>query len=330
MADQRSGGISWTEETWNPIVGCRRVSPGCQHCYAEVLAARVANAAQAGLRAGKRLTSVQSAYRQVVMWERGKMDAADSHDVALPKWNGRLVLIRDRVNEPLTWTRPRLVFVNSMSDLFYPSLLDEQIDRIVSVMSRARHHTFQVLTKRPERMASYLNDPDTQRRIAERNGGQGLEWPLPNVWWGTSAENQEAFDQRIDHLVACRKNAAVLWLSLEPLIGPVTLTAVPDAIRAFIDWVVVGGESGAGARVMGLAWVRQLRDECAAAGIPFHFKQWGAWYPYGDKEGQETITGASRIDLASLPVVHYHLVGKKAAGRLLDGVLHDAMPRTSR
>lgn len=365
MPDQKEGGISWTNTTWNPIVGCSRVSQGCVRCYAETMAARVANAAQWALQTRQKLTDVQAAYRQVVRWERGGMDPADEMDKALPKWNGRVAVIESRLNEPLQWKRPRLVFTNSMSDLFHESLTFEQIDQIVAVMALARQHTFQVLTKRPERMAAYLNDPDTSCRILEAarviKGTSPLgrlnppiKWPLPNVHWGVSAEDQPSLDKRLPHLLACRPHAAVLWLSLEPLLGPVTLTArtrdvVPGAevaIRAFIDWVVVGGESGHGARPMLPTWARQLRDECRAAGVSFHFKQWGEWTPgenVEQHEGKVPVVWYRPNSLLKDPWIlgqedlakneghvddepDLYRVGKKAAGRLLDGVLHDAMP----
>ncbi len=251
-----NSGIEWTEATWNCLIGCTKVSPGCLLCYAMTMAARIANAAQARLRAGQAITDVQAAYRRVVMWERGGKDAADNNDKALPKWNNRVELLDSVLHEPLTWKRPKVVFVNSMSDLFHESVPFEFIDKVFAVMALTPHHTYQVLTKRPERMAEYLRwdghekASEEQRRncncrqckivrcIADVLKSKGVgewdatvgpatyiwqNWPLPNVWLGTSCENQQTADERIPHLL--RVPAAVRFLSLEPLLGPIDLTA---------------------------------------------------------------------------------------------------------
>jgi len=353
MADQRGGGISWTNETWNPIRGCSKVSEGCRNCYAMNVAARFSGPGQP--------------YEGLALQ-------------APARWTGQVKLVEDKLKDPLRWKRPRLIFVNSMSDLFHESLTFEQIDQIVAVMALARQHTFQVLTKRPERMAAYLASraksimpleaaaralgytfsiyPDQNPKT-----GSTLPWPLRNVWWGTSVEDQAAADERLPHLLACRGHAAVLWLSMEPLLGPVTLVGqgLPgeQELRAgampgrgflggpFLDWVVVGGESGTNARPMFPAWVRSLLDECLAAWVPFHFKQWGEWTP-GENvtRNQGKVLGATfkGVGMKTGPLWTFsdeyleneeghiedepdlYRVGKKAAGRLLDGVQHDAMP----
>jgi protein gp37 len=230
--------IEWTESTWNPVTGCTKISPGCKHCYAERMAIRLRAMGQPN-------------------YERGFKVTLQEHMLELP----------------LTWKRPQTVFVNSMSDLFHEEVPDAFIRRVFDVMSRASWHTFQVLTKRAERMKTL---------------GRNLEWP-DNVWAGVSVESQD-YLQRIDHLRCVP--ARVRFISFEPLLkslGGIDLTA--------IDWVIVGGESGPGARSMEESWVVEIREQCLAAGVPFFFKQWG---------------GAN----------------KKKAGRLLDGRKWEDLPAT--
>ncbi len=234
--------IEWTDATWNPVTGCTKVSPGCAHCYAETFAERF----------------------------RGVPGHPYEQGFDLKLWPARLEL-------PLQWKRPRMIFVNSMSDLFHADVPDEYVREVFDVMRRADWHTFQVLTKRPERTVELSST---------------LPWP-DNVWMGTSVENQR-FTTRITEL---RKTAArVKFLSCEPLLGPLRLDL------ADIDWVIVGGESGHRARPMRLAWATSVRDQCADAGVPFFFKQWGAH----DEQGVR--------------------VGKTRAGRVLDGRTWDDMP----
>lgn len=235
--------IEWTEATWNPVTGCTKVSPGCAHCYAETFAERF----------------------------RGVPGHPYEQGFDLKLWPERLQL-------PLTWKRPRSIFVNSMSDLFHLDVPDGFIVQVFDVMNRANWHTFQVLTKRPERAAAMSPD---------------LSW-TPNIWMGTSVENQR-WTTRIDQL---RRTAArVKFLSCEPLLGPLSLD-LDD-----INWVIVGGESGHRARPMRADWARAIREQCAAAGVAFFFKQWGAH----DEQGVR--------------------VGKGRAGRLLDGRTWDDAPQ---
>ena len=209
-------GIEWTETTWNPVTGCSKVSPGCAHCYAERMAKRLQ-----AMGTGK--------------YRRG-LDVA-VHTSAL--------------DEPLRWRRPRLVFVNSMSDLFHPSVPAAFIEAVFATMNQASQHTFQVLTKRPERV----------RSLEGRLG-----W-APNIWLGVSIESERWLD-RLGPLAAT--GARTKFLSLEPLLGP-----LPGLDLTGIDWVIAGGESGPGARPMRAAWVREIRDACLRNGVPFFFKQWG-------------------------------------------------------
>ena len=283
--------IEWTDATWNPVTGCSKVSPGCAHCYAATLAPRLARMGQRG-------------YTELP-WVPENAAA-------------NVFLHEDRLQLPLRWTRPRRVFVNSMSDLFHELVPDEFIDRVFAVMAQASHHTFQVLTKRPERMRAWAAEWSAtgDAEVGIHDGVFGMHtgarfangiyrpWPLPNVWLGTSVENQTWADRRIPLLLDTP--AAVRFLSCEPLLGPVDLRlrhpvmtdladldpgrderyrgtypfrgVTADAVTRrhhWIDWVIVGGESGPDHRPVDPAWVRSMRDQCVATGVPFLFKQWG-------------------------------------------------------
>jgi protein gp37 len=218
-------GIEWTDATWNPITGCDRVSPGCDHCYALTWAKRL-----------KAMGNVRYQH--------------DGHAKTSGPGFG-LTLHEDLVDLPLKWLQPRFVFVNSMSDLFHPRVPSWFITRVFETMEKAHQHQFQVLTKRPQRMASILGTIQPN--------------PLPNVWLGTSIEH-ERYSFRADWL---RKTPARLrFLSLEPLLGPLADLDLQD-----IDWIIAGGESGGGFRPIDLDWVRMLRDKCVAQDIPFFYKQ---------------------------------------------------------
>jgi protein gp37 len=267
--------IEWTDATWNPVRGCTRISPGCAHCYAETFAER---------------------FRGVPghPYEQG-FD---------------LRLVPEKLAEPLRWKTPRMIFVNSMSDLFHEDVPDDYVRNVVRVMQTANWHTYQVLTKRSERLRDMLQ---TTLRVCPERGqtprcsnnwgeiyraGQGVR-PLsgqtlaaaasePHIWWGVSVENKKHGLPRIDHLRAAP--ARVRFLSIEPLLedlGQINLDG--------IHWVIVGGESGAGARPMQKEWVLSIRDQCARAQVPFFFKQWGG-------------------------------VRKSKAGRELDGNQYDGQP----
>jgi protein gp37 len=265
-------GIEWTDATWNPVTGCTKVSPGCDHCYAESMHERF----------------------------HGKGSFA--------------VVTRseEKLYRPLKWREPRRVFVNSMSDLFHDDVPDSFIGRVWEVMAKTPQHTYQILTKRPGRMRSLLNRQSLRDYLF--NYGP---WPLPNVWLGVSAEDQKWADIRIPALLDTP--AAVRWISAEPLLGPIELgewlqvqcwccdrasgrPCVEEPTPLSLDWVVVGGESGPGARPMDPGWARSLRDECASTDVPFLFKQWGAH----DVDGKR--------------------VGKGRAGRELDGRTWDQYP----
>lgn len=243
-----STGISWTDEVWNPVTGCSKVSEGCRNCYAAALAPRLAAMGKKGY------TSLPWTAKNAV------------HNVFLHI---------DRLDRPLRWRKPRRVFVNSMSDLFHEQAPDEFIAQVFDIMARCPEHTFQVLTKRPARMAEFVAAYDPEALAP---------FPLPNVWLGTSVENQKAADERIPYLI--RTPAAVRFLSCEPLLGWINLESwIPYAAvgwnadayenneERMLHWVIAGGESGPNHRSMDPAWPRSLRDQCVAASVPFFYKQ---------------------------------------------------------
>lgn len=305
--------IEWTDETWNPIVGCSVVSPGCTNCYAMRMAARLEKIG--------------------VPHYAGTTKPSKAGAV----WTGKLALAPNSILlKPLKWKNPRRIFVNSMGDLFHESIPDEWIDKVFAVMALCPQHQFQVLTKRAERMLKYVIDcgrqlgrqgeirhwiktftpwaadqfgdhRETNATVIRVSGSReaGTWNPLPSVWLGISAERQEEADERIPLLL--QTPAAVRFVSLEPLLGPIDLAringdprwqpslynsltgerrvverggSVPVASKmdfSHLDWVICGGESGPGARPMHPDWARSLRDQCKAADVPFFFKQWGSW-----------------------------------------------------
>lgn len=264
-----STGIEWTEETWNPVTGCDRVSPGCDNCYALTMAGRLKAMGQPKYqRDGDPRTS-------------GPGFGVTVHP--------------DVLDQPLRWRRPRRVFVNSMSDLFHDAVSDEFIARVFAVMASCPQHTFQILTKRHGRMRSLLsrNDfgPDVALLAETEFCGSDRAWPLPNVWLGASAEDQKRADLRIPALL--ETPAAVRFISAEPLLGPVDLSRwlrpvgwpkcwddhepTAECSRCIQpDWVIVGGESGHGARPMHPDWVRALVNQCRSTGVPVFVKQMGS------------------------------------------------------
>lgn len=318
--------IEWTDKTWNPIVGCSMVSPGCANCYAETMSKRLAAMARSDIALAKD-PGRKEAYLHVLN-EKGR-------------WNGHVELVPAALADPLGWRKPARVFVNSMSDLFHRDVPFEYIDRVFAVMALCEQHTFQVLTKRPERMVEYVlarSDSMEIYRAAmslliqnrlDRTVGEETRFPLSNVWLGTSVEDQQRADERIPHLLKCP--AAVRFLSCEPLLGPLEFsdaTRRADAISQLgkkaltgIGWVIVGGESGPSARPMHPDWARSIRDQCVAAGAAFHFKQWGNWYP--DDRPYGGYANQRRLDDATL-MTNYG--GKHVAGRTLDGREWDQFP----
>lgn len=307
--------IEWATRVWNPTTGCDRVSSGCDHCYALTMAKRLKAMEQQRVSAGK-LNPADAKYQtDGDPRTSGPGFGLAMHDRVLPL--------------PLTWKTPQRVFVNSMSDLFHPKVSDAFIAEVFAVMARSPRHTYQVLTKRPARMRAVLNRPSFRDNLAHL----GL-WPLPHLWLGVSVENQDEAARRLGLLFDTP--AAVRWVSAEPLLGPVDL-AVPvrcaDGVYRwpidYLNWVVVGGESGPGARPMDPTWARSLRDQCVAAGVPFLFKQWGEFEP----RCTLALTGVpcscggmQRSHPIKMHRTEMARVGKKAAGRELDGRTWDEYP----
>lgn len=331
--------IEWTDATWNPIVGCSIVSPGCTNCYAMKLA-------------GTRLKHIES------------RKGLTRDTKAGPVWTGEVRLNEQWLDQPLKWKQPRRIFVCAHGDLFAENVPDEWIDRVFAVMALAPQHTFQVLTKRASRMREYFEKIDSELRAAGEQGYaprrldqiacditrspctagwmEERDWPLPNVWLGVSAERRAEWLERTAELR--ETPAAVRFVSAEPLLGD-----LGEIDLAGIHWIIVGGESGPGARPMHPAWARSIRDQCEASGVAFFFKQWGAWgleepvfgghemhavaddgtlyrstdlaYPDGKRRGEAIRANHDQARLHSV-----YRVGKKAAGRLLDGIEHNAMP----
>jgi protein gp37 len=322
--------IEWTDATWNPVVGCGHVSEGCRNCYAEKMSKRLQGMVHA------------DQYDDVVD-DEGRFAG------------GEINTAPSQLEKPLRWDKPRRIFTCSMSDLFHPDVPFEYIDRVFAVMALAETHTFQVLTKRPERMKEYLQrngkaryhyanfstikfhdsvetmedvyefeseHPDIHRNYFEK----APDWPLPNVWLGTSVENQNTADERIPQLIQCA--AEVRFLSCEPLLGPVNI-GIGDTDSPCIpelDWVIAGGESGPNARPMHPEWVRSLLDQCAAANVPFFFKQWGMWLP--DSQGaREKASKSNKIHATKTGKnERWRHLGKDKSGRKLDGRTWDQFP----
>lgn len=306
--------IEWTDEVWNPVTGCTKVSQGCKNCYAERFAER--------------------------FWRvRERKDGTIDYDNFRKFTEVRCH--EDRLDIPSHWRKPRRIFVNSMSDLFHEDVPDEFIWRVFKQMTFGnRRHTYQILTKRPKRMYDWF-EANKERFWHYPKPGKDMQyisapWPDPCIWLGVSCEDQETADERIPVLL--HTPAAVRFVSCEPLLGGINLESLilgddkvfyevhplrgeyrnsvevrygmsANHIGA-LDWVIVGGESGPHARPMHPDWVRSIRDQCQAAEVPFFFKQWGEYAPVGKSvEAKEYLTVSTVMQR----------VGKKAAGRLLDG-----------
>lgn len=338
MSDGTS--IEWSQASWNPVLGCDRVSDGCTGCYA---------IPQARMRAANPNPKVAAAFAGLTERTPERLD-----------WTGQVNQLPARLNQPLSWRKPRRIFVNSLSDMFHAKIEADFIAQVFAVMSLADQHVFQMLTKRHGRMRSLLNEPDfvavvDDHRERIRPGCGDFVWPLPNLHLGVSVEDQHWADVRIPALL--RTPAAVRWISAEPLLGPIILADEwigADPYRRdepALSWMVVGGESGPGARPMHPAWARDIRDQCVAAGVPYFFKQQGAWAPRGRlRDGLPlpvdnartlilNVDGATRgraagsisnsvcefSDGSHCEVMEH--VGKKAAGRELDGRLWSEYPQ---
>ncbi|MGW6016144.1 DUF5131 family protein [Streptomyces sp. NPDC055210] len=338
MADRTK--IEWTDRTWNPTTGCTKISDGCTNRYAATFAERWRGIPGHHFETGFDIT-----------------------------------LRPERLRLPMTWTKPRRIFLDSMSDLFHADIPDTYIAQVFAVMALTPRHTYQVLTKRHARMRALLSRPTFWHQVAEQGrahfAGCQEDWlaagamlggrPLPNVWLGVSVEDQRWADIRIPALIGTP--AHTRFLSCEPLLGPVWIAdhiwqaclccegeshdeaCAPCAdqycesghIRE-LDWVIAGGESGPGARPLHPDWIRSLRDQTRGRHVPFFFKQWGDHAPedHGHDRGRLTVVdprghGQEHDDACALQApVRMRRVGKKQAGRLLDGRHHDALPAPAR
>ncbi|MFA5420291.1 MAG: phage Gp37/Gp68 family protein [Bacteroidales bacterium] len=307
--------ISWLNipgyipETWNPIIGCNHVSPGCDRCYAERMANRLAS--------------------------NPKTKGNYSHVIANGKWNGLTTVCYDQVDKPLVWKKPRAIFVCSMGDLFHESVSFFDINCVFGAMSDCDQHIYIIITKRPDRMAEFFEWKKKQC--------MGVTWcPKPNVWLGVTAENQEMANHRIPILLKIPTTNR--FVSIEPMLGAIDLTKIPAkfwgdqyddlyngiSLSALIggsetnspwhlNWVIVGGETGPGARPMHPDWVRSIRDQCAAAKVPFFFKQAGT-----SKENAKYDWGNGEVNI-SLEQAYDMLV--HGGGCYIDSKIHHEFPK---
>jgi protein gp37 len=292
--------IEWTDKVWNPVTGCSKISPGCDNCYAYSMSKRFCK-------------------------EWG-LSADDPFKVTIHP---------DRLNQPINWKKPSKIFVCSMADLFHDDVPTEFISDVFRVMEQAKQHTFLILTKRPERMRQLINGVVTGWETEHRK----------HIWLGVTAENQEQANKRIPVLLQIP--AAVRFVSVEPMLGTVDINqylphnprlfSERNGHKGFLDWVICGGESGPGARPMHPDWVRNLRDQCQTAGVPYFFKQWGEWLPAECRGNGETFyrnvsDGKMSITYSDWGKSRYHWwggnfgdgkpvsfrIGKKSTGSLLD------------
>ena len=286
MADTK---IEWTDKTWNPVTGCTKISEGCQYCYAERMSKRLAG--------------------------RCGYDKDEPFKVTFHP---------DKLDEPLRWKKPSMVFVCSMGDLFHEDVDDGFLCRVFDVMAVAEHHTFLILTKRPKRMMNFFDITVYGKR--------------DNLWLGVTAENQQRADERIPILLEIP--AAKRFVSVEPMLGPGDITKYISRDYAkcrcmicddnpTLDWVICGGETGPKARPMHPNWVRSLSDQCQEAGTPFFFKSWGEWVrpsQMPDSTYREIEDYGNGIGIADVPLG----VGKKRSGRLLGGQVRVQCPEEAK
>lgn len=353
MADKT--GIEWADATWNPIVGCSLASPGCTNCYAMSMAARIEN-----IDAGQRLRAFNDHQHLDEMHPEGRdpartamLDARTHYagttmqSKAGAVWTGKLAPAPANIlTQPLRWRRPREVFVNSMGDLFHKGAPRVLVDRAFAVMATANHHTYLVLTKRPDYMREYATAADFTERVADAQVDLGQDsyanQPEHHIFLGASVEDQYRADDRRPHMAALAAAGWHTFVSYEPALGPVDWTG-----WEFLTGIISGGESGARARPTHPDWHRATRDFCAAHGIPFFFKQWGQWGSAQPKPSgtagkyaiahagphsafwpqivTEVQTYPRQIELFGGARV-LEKIGKARAGRLLDGREHNALP----
>lgn len=296
----KNTGIEWTDSTWNPIRGCSRVSEGCRNCYAEKIAARFSGPGMP--------------YRGLATFKGGEA-----------RWTGEVRLIEGALEEPLRWKEPRKIFVNSMSDLFHPGVRDEWLASIFDVMARAPQHTYQILTKRPDRMLDAFRAAENTEVRREFERAYSQVWPPVNWWFGVSVEDQTTAGYRLPILLQCP--AAIRFISYEPALGPIDFAEAVGGAEMFtaFDWLICGGESGPHARPMRQDWVRAARDLCQQTGVAFFFKQWGEWLPYDNLTdcARACMSEGVKNDTES----RAYRVGKLLAGASLDGTEWKQFPR---
>jgi protein gp37 len=275
--------IAWADAIWDPVRGCSRKSAACVNCYAETETAQ--NSQGGG-------------------WGEGFASVTPDG----LKWTGKVAIHEDRLAMPFSVDKPSRIFVNAFADVFHEEMTDAMVDRVFAVMAAAPQHTYVILTKRQKKMQAYMADPATPGRIAAAIAALGREgkvesWPPANLWLGVTIENQKEAERRVPTLL--ETPAAVRFVAAEPLLSAVALKPEwlprPGAAGPAIDWVMGGGESGPNARPIQLDWVRALRDQCAGAGTPFYWNDWGAATPDGQAAGTD-------------------------AHRAIDGALHEAFP----
>ena len=320
-------GIEWCQATWNLVTGCTKVSEGCRNCWACRLAT----------------TRLRDHPRY---WGLAEMRDGT------PEWTGEVRLHPELLDQPLRWRKPRRIFVCSQADLLHKAVPGKFIDEVLVMMASAGWHSFLVLTKRPKRMLECLHNPAMGTYIwdrANRTHGPfvGEPWPLANVWLGVSIEDQKTADGLIPLLLQIP--AAVRFVSYEPALGAISFRKWFDVVpvgflRVFplahtagiahpqLDWIICGGESGPNARPSHPDWFRTVRDQCQVAGVPFFFKQWGEWL-HSSQMDAEQVDRALEIHGRNPERVHLWSdgscsvrVGKKCAGRLLDGCTWDEFP----
>lgn len=291
--------IEWTDATWSPVTGCTPVSDGCHNCYARRMAYRL----------------------------RGRFGYPEDDPF-------RVTLHEGRIKEPLGWRKPRRVFVCSMGDLFHPDVPFEFIAAVFRVMTKCTQHTFMILTKRPNQVKAFY--------LLSSGSAPWAQKVCENIWVGVTAENQQAADERIPILLQIP--AAVRFVSVEPMLGPVNLEqptpnaksvngVYPPWMIQQLDWIIVGGESGPNARPMHPDWVRSLRDQCQAAGVPFFFKSWGEWKPVYTTGPEFELSRLKNDEIVMSGTGHgvvMKKVGKKKSGHLLDGREWNEVPEVAK
>lgn len=337
--------IGWCTRTLNPVVGCAKCSPGCEHCYAETMAVRLA--------------AMEIEKYQIVTGP--KLGGGNG-------WNGNCYFDESTLEKPFHWKSPETIFVCSMGDLFHENVPFEWVDRVMAVIALNSHHKFIILTKRPERMREYFYTPGTCILVGIRQQIEKMGYPdigavgkvLPNLALGVTAENQEMADLRIPILLQIP--AAVRFVSIEPMLSKIDFLHYKNvlgnyAINVFhdwltgetggngktykekenkLDWVICGGENGHGARPMEPEWVRNVRDDCQDARVPFFFKGWGEWLPDDQIDCNKFVYRKSHPGAPSWaidkpcthlsPGLHAFKVGSKKSGHLIDGVEYRQRP----